>query len=53
MTKKRDGAKELYAYVAETRKQGARLLVTTPSRTAKDARRRKTVVRAALKKASN
>lgn len=53
MTKKRDGAKDLYAYVAALRKQGAKLIVTGPSRTAKDARRQKAAVKAALKKTSN
>jgi hypothetical protein len=53
MVKKRDGAKDLYAYVSAVRKQGATLLPMAAPRTVKDAKRRKAATKAALKKSSN
>ena len=53
MTKQRDGAKDLYAYVTAVRKQGATLLPIEPPRSAKDAKKRKAAVKASLKKAAN
>lgn len=53
MTKKRDGAKDLYACVTAVRKQGATLLPIEPPPTAKDAKKRKRAIKASLKKAAN
>ena len=53
MTKKRDGAKDLHAYVTAVRKQGAKLISTASPRNAKEARRKAAANRATLKRSSN
>jgi hypothetical protein len=53
MTKKRDGAKDLQAYVTAVTKQGAKLIATTTPRTKKEARRKLATNRAIVKGSSN
>ena len=53
MKKKRDGAKDLQAYVTAVRKQGAKLISTAAPRNVKDARRQAAANRAILKRSSN
>ena len=53
MTKKSDGAKDLYAYVTAVRRQGATLLPIEPPRSAKDGTKRKRAIKASVKKAQN